>query len=100
MSALAQVQVENTPQEGDVSRTSLGVPCTPLDKIREPGAYVCSGTGDLVRVVRTGACSDEEGLVKQHGTQAILVTQVSKDPFIPITGARIAAANLDIEISF
>ncbi len=93
MSTLAQVRVEDAPQERDVSRT-------PLDKVAEPGAYVCPKTGDLIRVVRTGACSDEEGLVKQHGAQAILVTQVSKDPFIPITQARIAAANLDIEISF
>ncbi len=93
MSTLAQVQVEDAPQEGDVLPT-------PLDKIAEPGAYVCPATGDLIRVVRTGACSDEEGLVKQHGTQAIFVTQVSNDPFIPISRARIAAANLDIEVSF
>ncbi len=93
MTTLAQLKAEEPSQAGDVSRTPLG-------EVTEPGAYVCFDTGDLIRVVRTHASSSEAELVDKHGDQPVLVTRVSEDPFVPISQARIAAANLDIEISF
>ncbi len=69
--------------------------------IQSPGAYVTHLTGDLVRVVDAGRiASEDEALVAKHGTEQVYVTRISSDPFIPITDARIAAANLDLEIAF
>ncbi len=93
MTTLAQLKTEEPSKAGDVSRTPLG-------EVKEPGAYVCFGTGDLIRVVRTDAPSSEVELVDKHGDQPMLVTRVSEDPFVPISQARMAAANLDIEINF
>jgi hypothetical protein len=73
---------------------------TPLAEITQPGAYVCSHTGDLVRIARTGAFSNEAELIERHGTEPIYVTLISDDPFIRISQARVAAANMDIKISF
>ena len=71
-----------------------------LDAITEPGAYVCRGSGDLIRVPRVGRSSGNAELIKKHGSEPIYVVQVSEDPFIPISRVRLAAANLDIQIGF
>ena len=93
MSAETQPQDEKPRREPDVRSTPLG-------EITEPGAYVCSRTGDLFRVVGRGAFSNEAELIEKHGTEPIYVTRISNDPFIRISQARVAAANMDIEVSF
>ncbi len=74
------------------------VPYILLDEVTERGAYVSHRTGDLIRVVSTGASSGDSELIDKHSTEPIYVTQISQDPFVPISQARIAAANLNIEI--
>ncbi len=81
-------------------QSSSDAPRKLLDEISEPGAYVCHGSGDLLRVTGTGVPSDGAEAIKSGGSEPVYVTLVSKDPFVPISRARIAAANLDIEISF
>ena len=76
------------------------VPWKALSEISEPGAYVCRGSGDLMRVPRVGGSVGDEELAEKNDREPIEVTQISRDPFIPISKARIAAANLDVEISF
>lgn len=73
-----------------------------LDEVTEPGAYVCPLTGDLIRLVRSGAMPQEREaeLLAKHGAEPIYVARISNDPFIPISKARIAAANLDVDIHF
>jgi hypothetical protein len=71
-----------------------------LDQIVEPGAYVCRETGDLIRVPRDGGSSGDQELLGDHSEQPRHVTRIHPDPFIPITKARFAAAELDIEIAF
>ena len=71
-----------------------------LDQINEPGAYVSRGGGDLIRVPVSGASCGDAELMDKHSSEPVYVTRISGDPFLPISNARIAAANLDIEISF
>ena len=73
---------------------------TRLDEIRNPGAYVCRDSGDLVRVPATGPTVDSEQITESHDSAPIFVTQISGDPYIPISRARMETANLDIEVNF
>lgn len=82
------------------SRSPDNVRWISLDQIVEPGAYVCRETGDLIRVPKDGGSSGDQELFGQHSEQPKHVTRIHPDPFIPITKARFAAAELDIEINF
>jgi hypothetical protein len=71
-----------------------------LEQVSQAGAYVCRGTGDLIRVTPMGPAGVESEVIRKHHDEAIYVTRISADPFIPISQARIAAANLDIDVDF
>ena len=73
---------------------------TPLSDVTEAGAYVVRGTGDLIRVTPSGLTADDDQAVEQQRENRVEVTMISRDPFIRITQARLAAANLDLEINF
>lgn len=90
-------------QTGFVSKDDQCLPDVPwlaLDEVTDPGAYVCRGSGDLVRIVASGQPLGAEKLLDKEDPGSIFVTQVSVDPFIPITRARIEAADRDIEVNF
>lgn len=70
-----------------------------LEDIARPGAYIRLGTGDLIRVT-PGTGGAEGGPLPDGGTEPVYVVQISGNPYIPISEARMAAANLDIEINF
>jgi len=71
-----------------------------LQEVTEPGAYVCHESGDLIRVTSAEVSSNAAEWVKKHDADPLYVEQISNDPFVAITQARMAAANLDIEINF
>ncbi len=71
-----------------------------LEEIAEPGAYVCQCCGDLIRVVDALTLPGDEAFIQEHGGQAVRVSRLSGDPFVPITWARMEAANLDLKVSF
>lgn len=89
-----------THYEGGLAPSEGDTPPTRLDQVAEPGTYVCPQTGDLIRLVRGGAPLDDTDLRKKLGEEPVYVTRISNDPFIPISRARVAAANLDVDISF
>ena len=71
-----------------------------LEQVSQVGTYVCRGTGDLVRVPPSGPAGVEAELIRKHREEPMYVTQISADPFLPISQARIAAANLDLDVDF
>jgi len=86
-----------------VSKDHQGLPDVPwlsLDQVTDVGAYVCRNSGDLVRIVASGQPLGAEELLEKEDPASIFVTQVSVDPFVPITRARIDAADRDIEVNF
>ncbi len=89
-----------TPFQDNDSCPSAKAPRILLEGVNKPGAYVCHGTGDLIRVTGSGPTWVDAVPVQEDGNQSIVVTQVSGDPFVPITRARLAAADLDLEINF
>lgn len=87
-------------QHGSPAQGSDARKWIPLSAVTEAGAYVVRGTGDLIRVTPTGLTADDDQAVEQQRENRVEVTMISRDPFIRITQARLAAANLDIEINF
>ncbi len=66
-------------------------------KITRPGCYVCNRTGRLIRVDP----DDPESVAGiPTGAKPELVTKLSANPYLPLSQARIQAANLNIEVSF
>ena len=76
------------------------VPWVALDQVTDAGAYVCRSTGDLVRIVASGQPLGAGELLEKGDPASIFVVQVSADPFVPITRARIEAADRDLEVNF
>ena len=76
------------------------VPWLSLDQVTDPGAYVCRSSGDLVRIVASGQPLGAGELLEKRDPASIFVTLVSMNPFVPITRARMEAADRDIEVNF
>lgn len=89
-----------SPSEVSRGRWLDQISWTLLEQVSRPGAYVCRGTGDLIRVTSSGPAEMESELIRTHHDEPLYVTRVSADPFIPISQARIAAANLDLTVDF
>jgi hypothetical protein len=66
-------------------------------KITRPGCYVCNQTGRLIRVCADDITSRTGG---PGANEPALVTKLSDNPYLPVSQARLKAANLDVEISF
>ena len=72
----------------------------PFDGIREPGAYICLWSGHLLRVPETGIAPEGTPRVSVVAADALLVTKLDDDPYIPVTQARLLAANQDVAVNF
>jgi len=71
----------------------------PFMKLNEPGTYLSNWSGHLIRVpdaVRQG----RSPVIEILGTEPLYVTKLSGDPFIPVTKARMLAADLDHAVNF
>lgn len=72
----------------------------PFDQINEPGCYICNWSGHLLRVPEDGVAPGRSPLVNVVGTEKLLVTKISSNPFITLTKAKMIASNLDINVNF
>lgn len=66
-------------------------------KIMRPGCYIFNRTGRLFRV----DTDDPESVAGiPVGAKPELVTMLSGNPYLPLSQARVQAANLNIEVAF
>ena len=72
----------------------------PFDGINDPGCYICNWSGHLMRVPPDGVAPGRSPLLNMIGREPLFVTKVSDDPYIPVTKARLLAANYDIPVNF
>lgn len=72
----------------------------PFEKINVPGTYVCNWSGHLLRVPPDAVTAGRSPLMNLVGTEALMVTRIADDPYVPLTKARLLAANCDIAINF
>ncbi len=85
-------------QQRSVSQDNLET--LPFGEMNKPGTYYMWATGGICRI-------PEEALKAGHSPtlQIVLqgdnrVTRLSEDPFVPLSKARLIAANADLEVNF
>ncbi len=81
------------------SQASCGT-TVPFESIQEPGCYICNWSGHLLRVPEDGVAAGRSPLVNIIGTEQLLVTKLSENPFITVTKAKMIASNLDCNVNF
>ncbi len=72
----------------------------PFDGIQEPGTYVFNQTGHLLRVPEDGVAQGRSPLLSIMADETVFTTKISEDPYIPVTKARLIAANHDVPVNF
>lgn len=72
----------------------------PFDSINEPGAYVCTWSGHLLRVPQDGVTAGRSPLINIVGNEPLTVIKISEDPYITITKAKLVASNFDVAVNF
>ncbi len=72
----------------------------PFANLSEPGAYFCNWSGHLIRVPQDAVKQGRSPVIEILGTEPLYVTKLSDDAFIPITKARMIAADLDHAVNF
>ena len=84
-------------QDLDAKGTGAQVP---FDCINEPGTYVCEWSGHLLRIPADSIKPGRSPLMQLMGKSPLYVCKISDDPFVPISKARMVAANYDWPVNF
>ena len=71
-----------------------------FSELNEPGTYVSNWSGHLIRVPVEGLKEGMSPVIEIRGTKPMFVTRLSDNPFIPLTKARMIAADLDLAVNF
>ncbi len=71
-----------------------------FDHINGPGCYICDWSGHLMRVPPDGIAPGRSPLLNMVGCEALYVTKICDNPFIPVTKARMLAADYDLPVNF
>ncbi len=83
------------------SREQNGVGNTvTFDEIHEPGTYVFSWSGHLLRIPEDAVKPGRSPVLQIRGKEHLYVTKISADPFVPLTKARMICSDLDQAINF
>ena len=72
----------------------------PFESINEPGCYICNWSGHLLRVPEDAIKPGRSPLMSLTGTGPPFVTKICNDPFIPVSKARLLAADCDQIVNF
>ncbi len=71
-----------------------------FDQIEHPGCYVTNDSGLLLRVPQDALGRGRSPLMDVVSNEPWIVTKISEDPYLPLSKARLASADLDIKIHF
>ena len=72
----------------------------PWDAINEPGTYVCNWSGHLLRVPDDALKPGRSPLINISASEPLFVTKLTYDPFVPVSKARMLAADCDVAVNF
>lgn len=90
---------ETTHQERDYNTTGTGTRI-PFDYLNEPGTYVCNWTGHLFRVPEDAIKPGRSPVMDIVAKETLYLTKLSSDPYIPVSKARMIAADWDVAVNF
>ena len=68
----------------------------PFEAINDPGCYVCHWSGHLIRVPEDAIKPGRSPLLSFKANEPLLVTRISSDPYLPLSKARLVAADFDL----
>jgi hypothetical protein len=71
-----------------------------FDQIETPGTYVECRTGTLLRVPDDALAPGRSPRIEIVAHEPWMVTRLSDDPYVPLTKARMIAADLDLPVNF
>ena len=72
----------------------------PYQAINEPGCYINNWSGHLLRVPEDCIKPGRSPVMEILGTDPLFVTKISNDPYLPLTKARMLAADCDVIVNF
>ena len=72
----------------------------PFEAINVPGCYICNWSGHLLRVPEDSIKPGRSPLLNIVGTTPLFLTKISNDPFMPVSKARLLAAQCDVLVNF
>ncbi len=72
----------------------------PWSEVDEPGCYVFHNTWHLVRIPDDAVAPGRSPLVSITSREEIWVTQLSPDPWLPVSKARQICADNDMHVNF
>jgi len=72
----------------------------PFESINESGCYICNWSGHLLRIPEDAVKPGRSPLLSIKGPETLFVTKVSNNPFIPLSKARMLAADCDVSVNF
>jgi len=90
---------ENTTQQQYVGSWSAGT-TGPFEGINSPGCYICNWSGHLLRVPQDGVAPGQWPWLNMVGNDPLFVTKISDNPYLPVTKARLLAANFNVNANF
>jgi hypothetical protein len=72
----------------------------PFARISDPGVYISNWSGHMLRIPEDALKPGRSPVITILGKEQLTVTKLSDDPFLPITRARLIAADLDMIVNF
>ena len=72
----------------------------PFEAIQEPGCYIFNWTGHLLRIPEDAIKPGRSPMLNIKGNEPLFVTKIANDPYVPVTKARMLAADVDISVNF
>ena len=72
----------------------------PFEGINDPGCYVCNWSGHLVRIPEDAIKPGRSPLLSITGADPLFVTKICNDPYVPVSKARMLAADCDVAVNF
>ena len=90
---------ETSHQEGEFNTGGSGTRIQ-FEHLNEPGTYVCLWSGHLLRVPEDAIKPGRSPVLGITAKEPLFVIKLSSDPYIPVTKARMVAADWDVAVNF
>ena len=92
-------QIRTRLRENEQTATGAGMQI-PFEAINEPGCFICNWSGHLLRIPDDAVKPNRSPVVSMKGLETLFVTKISNDPYVPVTKARLLAADCDVTVNF
>ena len=90
---------ETTYHEGEANMAGAGIRI-PFEHLNEPGTYICNWSGHMLRIPEDAIKPGRSPVLAITAREPLFVTKLSNDPYIPVSKARMIAADWDMAVNF